>query len=136
MKNAAIGAAVVLPLSLALSLPATPALAGPCSQDIALLDKRLSQMGVDPAAMAADTTGSTGSLQAQPQNPPGISTVRGTTTLPPKSAAGQAAGTSRESRTVDPRALATLQEARRADLQGDAKACKDAVATVRKHLDG
>lgn len=117
--------------TLPLMLASSQAFAGPCSQDIALLDRQMQQMGVDPAAMAASSSGggtNTGMM------PPGVSAAKGVTTLPEKSAAGQATGSSAGNRKVDPAAIAALDDARKADIQGDAQKCKNAVETIRKHL--
>jgi hypothetical protein len=112
-------------------LAASHAVAGPCSQDIALLDKQMQQMGVDPTAKAA---GSTGSVSGDGMMPPGVSAAKGVTTLPAQSAAGQATGPSTGNQKVDPVAIAALDDARKADIQGDAQKCKSAVETIRKHL--
>lgn len=124
-----IAVSVALPLTLAVS----QAFAGPCSQDIALLDKRMQQMGVDPAATASSNKDSASNAG---MTPPGVSAAKGVTTLPPKSAAGQATGSSTGNQKVDPAAIAALDDARKADIQGDAQKCKNAVETVRQHLKG
>ncbi|WP_456684586.1 hypothetical protein [Bradyrhizobium sp. P5_C11_2] len=123
---------IVGSLALPLALAASQAFAGPCSQDVALLVKQMQQMGVDPAAMASANNDGGGANTGM--MPPGVSAAKGVTTLPAKSAAGQATGPSAGNQKVDPAAIAALDDARKADLQGDAQKCKSAVETVRKHL--
>ncbi|WFT79191.1 hypothetical protein QA634_28845 [Methylobacterium sp. CB376] len=48
MRTISIGIAA----DLSVAVLAGPALAGPCTQDIALLDGQISRIGVDPAARA------------------------------------------------------------------------------------
>lgn len=110
-------------LAAVLIVAAAPAVASPCSSEIETLSKR-----VEAQSHAAIASGSSGQGDAAARGGQGLEGAAGEARPREKSAeAGEGADKAQAARVA-------LDEARTADSKGDAKACEEALARVKKSL--
>jgi hypothetical protein len=109
-------------------LAGAPALASPCADQIAALDKRM--RGEATEAISASTSGKETAARREGEGTTGTAGAADPRTAPPDKSAQAGLGADRAQQ-----AKVALDEARTADGKGDAKGCEAATARAKQQLD-